>query len=72
MAKIDLEKSKNEDSMKLLISRLNHRLERIKLGGGEAKIEKQHKKGKMTARERIDYLIDNESLLSGNRSFCRI
>lgn len=61
MAKIDLEKSKNEDSMKLLISRLNHRLERIKLGGGEAKIEKQHKKGKMTARERIDYLIDDES-----------
>ncbi|MCG8328292.1 MAG: acyl-CoA carboxylase subunit beta [Chitinophagales bacterium] len=61
MAKIDLEKSKNEDSMKLLISRLNHRLERIKLGGGEAKIEKQHKKGKMTARERIDYLIDDGS-----------
>jgi 3-methylcrotonyl-CoA carboxylase beta subunit len=61
MAKIDIEKSKNEDSMKLLLSRLNHRLDRIKLGGGEAKIEKQHKKGKMTARERIDYLIDDES-----------
>jgi 3-methylcrotonyl-CoA carboxylase beta subunit len=45
MAKIDIEKSKNEDSMKLLLSRLNHRLDRIKLGGGEAKIEKQHKKG---------------------------
>ena len=61
MAKIDIEKSKNEDSMKLMLSRLNHRLEKIKLGGGAAKIEKQHKKGKMTARERIDYLIDDDS-----------
>lgn len=60
MSKIDLEKSKNEDSMKLLLARLRHRLEKIKLGGGEKKIDKLHKKGKMTARERIQYLIDED------------
>ncbi|MEN0003674.1 MAG: acyl-CoA carboxylase subunit beta [Bacteroidota bacterium] len=57
---MDLEKSKNEDSMKLLLARLRHRLEKIKLGGGEKKIDKLHKKGKMTARERIQYLIDED------------
>ena len=61
MAKIDIEKSKNEDAMKLLLSRMQHRLDNIVLGGGEHKIEKLHKKGKMTARERIDYLIDDKS-----------
>ena len=58
MAKIDIEKSKNEDSMKLLIAKMNHRLEKIKLGGGEKKIAKQHAKGKLTARERVEHLID--------------
>lgn len=61
MAKIDIDHSKNEDSMKLLISRMMHRLEKIKLGGGQKKIEKLRSKGKMTARERIDYLIDKDS-----------
>ena len=61
MTKIDIEKSKNEDAMKLLLSRMQHRLDKIVLGGGEHKIEKLHKKGKMTARERIDYLIDDNS-----------
>ena len=60
MAKIDLAKSKNEDDFKLMISKMNHRLEKIYLGGGEAKIAKQHKKGKLTARERIDYLLDED------------
>jgi 3-methylcrotonyl-CoA carboxylase beta subunit len=59
-AKIDLEKSKNEDSMKLAISRMEHRLGKIALGGGEKRIEKQHKQGKLTARERIDYLLDKD------------
>ena len=58
MAKIDIEKSKNDDQMKLLLSRMNHRLEKIYKGGGERRIEKQHKQGKMTARERIEYLLD--------------
>jgi len=60
MTKIDLEKSKNEDSMKLLLSQMNHRLEKIKLGGGTKRIEKQHSKGKLTARERVDFLIDKD------------
>jgi acetyl-CoA carboxylase carboxyltransferase component len=60
MTKIDLEKSKNEDSMKLLLSQMNHRLEKIKLGGGTKRIEKQHSKGKLTARERVDFLVDKD------------
>ncbi len=61
MAEIDLEKSKNEDSMKLLLAKMYHRLEEIYQGGGQKKIEKLHSRGKMTARERIEYLIDKES-----------
>ena len=61
MAKINLEHSKNEDAMKLMLAKVQHRLEKIKLGGGAKKIERQHDKGKMTARERIDYLIDDGS-----------
>ncbi len=62
MAKIDLEKSKNEDSMKLLLSKMQHRLEEIYQGGGPKKIEKLHSRGKMTARERIEYLVDKDSV----------
>jgi acetyl-CoA carboxylase carboxyltransferase component len=53
--------NKNEDHNKLLVSSLNHKLKRVKLGGGEKRIEKHHDKGKMTARERIDFLLDNKS-----------
>ncbi|MCB9283810.1 MAG: acyl-CoA carboxylase subunit beta [Lewinellaceae bacterium] len=60
MAKTDLERSRNEDHNKLLIHRVEHRLEQIRLGGGKKKIEKQHAEGKLTARERIDYLIDKD------------
>jgi len=35
--------------------------EEAKLGGGEKRIESQHKKGKLTARERIDILLDEGS-----------
>ncbi len=61
MAKTELEKNMNEDAMKLALSKRNRRLDRIYLGGGEKKIEKLHKKGKMTARERVEYLIDEGS-----------
>ena len=57
--KIDLEESKNEDSIRLQITELKKKASEIHLGGGKSKIEKQHKKGKMTARERIDYLLDD-------------
>src|SRR6056297_4352305 len=40
---------------------INAKKEKIKQGGGKRRIEKQHKKGKMTARERIDYLLDEGS-----------
>jgi len=56
--KNQLQFNKNEDSLKLLISKMNHRLARIHQGGGEKKIAKHHSRGKMTARERIDYLLD--------------
>jgi acetyl-CoA carboxylase carboxyltransferase component len=61
MNKEELERSKNEDHLKLLISRMEHRLERIHLGGGKAKIEKEHKLGKLTARERIQHLVDEDA-----------
>jgi len=59
--KQDLEFNKNEDSVKLLISKLARRKKEIELGGGKAKIEKHKAKGKMTARERVDYLFDDGS-----------
>ena len=58
---MDLNFNKNEDQNKLLLSDLRKRLVKVKLGGGTAKIKKQHAKGKMTARERIDYLLDSKS-----------
>lgn len=53
-----LEFNKNEDQFKQLIDRLHHNEKKVRLGGGEKKIEEQHQKGKLTARERIAYLID--------------
>ncbi len=59
--KIDIEASKNEDHNKLAVSDLNKRLHKIHQGGGEKRIAKQHEQGKMTARERIDTLLDKGS-----------
>ncbi|WP_304156515.1 acyl-CoA carboxylase subunit beta [Mesonia mobilis] len=56
---MDLKFNKNEDHNKLLVSDLRSRLAKVKLGGGEKRIEKHHAKGKMTARERINFLLDN-------------
>ena len=58
---MDLNFNKNEDHNKLLVSELKKRLAKVKLGGGEKRIAKHHEKGKMTARERIDYLLDSKS-----------
>ncbi len=58
---MDIEFNKNEDQNKQLIYQLQKRLIQARLGGGEKKIAKQHEKGKLTARERIDYLIDAQS-----------
>ncbi|MBA6155353.1 acyl-CoA carboxylase subunit beta [Tenacibaculum sp. S7007] len=58
---MDLNFNKNEDHNKLLASDLRTRFAKVKLGGGQKRIDKHHEKGKLTARERIDYLLDNDS-----------
>jgi len=58
---MDINFNKNEDHNKLLLSELKKRLAKVKLGGGEKSIEKHHSKGKLTARERMDYLLDSKS-----------
>ncbi|WP_179354400.1 acyl-CoA carboxylase subunit beta [Winogradskyella vidalii] len=55
---MDIKFNQNEDHNKLLVSDLKKRLTKVKLGGGEKSIEKHHGKGKLTARERINYLLD--------------
>ena len=50
----------NEVFNKLLISDLRKRFTKVKLGGGQKRLDKQREKGKMTARERVDYLLDNK------------
>ncbi|QIJ90400.1 MULTISPECIES: acyl-CoA carboxylase subunit beta [Mesoflavibacter] len=57
---MDLNFNKNEDHNKLLVSELKKKLAKVKLGGGEKRIAKHHEKGKLTARERIDYLLDSK------------
>lgn len=61
MEKQDITFNKNEDSMKLLISKIERKLAEVKLGGGKKSIEKHHAKGKLTARERIELLLDKDS-----------
>ena len=51
----------NEDQMRLKIRALEQTLDKIYLGGGKSKIDKLHKKGKLTARERIKMLLDPNS-----------
>ncbi|MCP4883572.1 MAG: acyl-CoA carboxylase subunit beta [Flavobacteriales bacterium] len=48
----------NEDHNKLLVSQLKKKLVLVKKGGGKERIAKLHAAGKMTARERIDFLFD--------------
>ena len=57
----DLDFNKNDDKMRLLISQMKRKHAQVALGGGKKKIEKQHVKGKLTARERIDYLKDTDA-----------
>jgi len=50
--------NKHEDKMMQLVSDLNRRLEKVYLGGGKTRIDKEHEKGKLTARERVEFLLD--------------
>lgn len=56
--KQNLEFNKNDDRMRLRLSELQRKLEEVYLGGGQKKIDKHHSKGKLTARERIEELLD--------------
>ena len=59
MANLDF--NKNDDKMRLLISEMKRKHAIVSLGGGKQKIDKQHLKGKLTARERINYLKDTDA-----------
>ncbi len=54
----ELEYNKNDDVMRLKITQLRRELEKIYEGGGKKRIAKLHESGKLTARERIDLLLD--------------
>lgn len=54
----ELEFNFNEDRMRLRIRNLEQELEKIYQGGGKKRVEKLHESGKLTARERIDLLLD--------------
>jgi 3-methylcrotonyl-CoA carboxylase beta subunit len=56
---INLEFNRNEDFIKTQISNLNIKLQKVYLGGGKKSADKQHEKGKLLARERIAYLLDD-------------
>jgi 3-methylcrotonyl-CoA carboxylase beta subunit len=60
MTKQDLEFNRNEDQIKLLMAEMRSRLQTISLGGGKKRIEKQHAQGKLTARERVAFLLDKD------------
>ena len=47
--------------MQDVIEALEARREKARLGGGKARIERQHEKGKLTARERVALLLDENS-----------
>ena len=66
---MNLEFNKNEDEMKLAVSQMKQRHAQVSLGGGKKAIEKNREKGKMSPRERIQYLIDKNSVFSEIGSF---
>lgn len=55
---MNIEFNRNEDAMRMALSEMRSRFATIQLGGGKTAQEKQHEKNKLTARERIDYLVD--------------
>ena len=55
---MNLEKNENEEALMLSLSEMKKRLQKIYEGGGKKAFEKQKEKNKLTARERISYLVD--------------
>ena len=72
---MNLNFNKNEDFNKLQSTELKKKLLKVYIGGGKDKIEKHKAKGKLTARERINYLFDKNSnsieigALAGNQMY---
>ncbi len=58
---MNIEFNKNEDQLKLSLSDMRRKLEKIYEGGGKKAIDKQHTQNKLTARERIEFLIDKNA-----------
>ncbi len=58
---MNIEFNRNEDTNRMLVSAMERKLAKIYLGGGQKRIDKMHKEGKMTARERIAFLIDKDT-----------
>lgn len=58
---MDIEFNKREDQNRLKLSEINRLLAEIKKGGGDKRLQKLRDEGKMTARERIEYLLDKDS-----------
>ena len=58
---MDIQFNTNEDHNKLALAELRKRLKRVYLGGGAKNLEKLHRAGKLSARERIDYLLDKDA-----------
>lgn len=56
---MNLEFNKREDINKQKLAEINRLLKEVKKGGGEKRLQKQRDEGKMTARERVDYLLDD-------------
>ncbi|MES2004248.1 MAG: carboxyl transferase domain-containing protein [Bacteroidota bacterium] len=57
---MNVTQNRNEDWMKMALSQTQQYYEKIKLGGGKKSIEKQKERNKLTARERIAYLCDDD------------
>ncbi|PSR54292.1 methylcrotonoyl-CoA carboxylase [Adhaeribacter arboris] len=57
----DIDFHKNEDVLKQQVYQLKNRLKKVYLGGGASRQEAQRDKGKLTARERVKYLLDEET-----------
>lgn len=57
----DIDFNYNDDQMRLKIRAMERALDKIYLGGGKKRIEKLHKAGKLSARERINLLLDANS-----------
>ncbi|WP_224018520.1 acyl-CoA carboxylase subunit beta [Ferruginibacter albus] len=62
--KMNIESNKNEDAMKLAWAQAKQRLQKIYEGGGKKSIDKQKERDKLTARERIDHLLDKGKLFT--------